>query len=132
MQAASFIPAPKIHEITSPEIFDRECMGVGSSGSPRLLCIVAFVPPMFSTTAVVRNVLLSDLAEVAKRFTSYDIAYFWAQAGDHRQAPAGTLSAPLSSLAPALTAAMNASIIFSCDEIAVKALQPLAWASCFF
>jgi len=82
-EAADFILPPEVHEVTSNGVFARECLGEGGAGKPRLLCIVAFLPPMFSSSAMARNAMVDGLGEVAKRFVSWDIAYFWAQSGDH-------------------------------------------------
>lgn len=83
-QAADYILPPKVHEITSQDVFARECLGEGAGNSPRLLCVVAFLPQIYNSSAMARNMALESLGEVAKRFVAWDIAYFWAQAGDHR------------------------------------------------
>lgn len=49
-------PPPEVHELTSPSVWEKECMGNGGSTAPKQLCFVAFLPDILDSKAAGRCV----------------------------------------------------------------------------
>jgi len=47
-------PPPEVHELTSPAVWEKECLGDGGSSAPKQLCFVAFLPDILDSKAAGR------------------------------------------------------------------------------
>lgn len=63
-RAAESVPAPKLQQITSPEIVKKEC-------SERQLCVVTFLPLLLDCQSKCRNMHLKMLQTVSEKFKKH-------------------------------------------------------------
>lgn len=66
---------PEIHELHNQKIFKDECQGTK-------ICVVAFLPNIYESSAADRNQYLEQIMLVALKNRKNPFAFFWLQAGD--------------------------------------------------
>lgn len=66
---------PDLWELHKQQVYDGECKGT-------TICIIAFLPNIYESSAVERRAYLDTLMEVAKANRKYPFTFFWLQAGD--------------------------------------------------
>ena len=66
---------PTVHELTSQQVFDAEC----TSG----VCVVAFLPNIYESSAAARNEYLESLKKAAKAVVAKPFTFFWLQSGEN-------------------------------------------------
>jgi protein disulfide-isomerase A6 len=60
-------------------VWEKNCAKAGS----QKVCVIAFLPHIYDSTAAERNAHIDLLAQTAKKHRNQPFAWFWAQAGDH-------------------------------------------------
>ena len=66
---------PDLWELHKQQVYDGECKGT-------TICIIAFLPNIYESSALERRAYLDTLMEVAKANRKYPFTFFWLQAGD--------------------------------------------------
>lgn len=66
---------PEIFELHKQNVFSDNCEGAK-------ICIVAFLPNIYESSAVDRNAYIATIMEVAKANMKKPFTFFWLQAGD--------------------------------------------------
>eukprot|EP00200_Dunaliella_tertiolecta_P006573 CAMPEP_0202346832 /NCGR_PEP_ID=MMETSP1126-20121109/5451_1 /ASSEMBLY_ACC=CAM_ASM_000457 /TAXON_ID=3047 /ORGANISM="Dunaliella tertiolecta, Strain CCMP1320" /LENGTH=437 /DNA_ID=CAMNT_0048938291 /DNA_START=34 /DNA_END=1347 /DNA_ORIENTATION=- len=73
-------PAPEVHELSGPDVWEKECMG-SDGEAPKQLCFLAFLPDILDSKAAGRNAYISTMKKVAEKYKDRPFSYLWAQGG---------------------------------------------------
>lgn len=71
---AELKPAPTVVELTSPDVYEKECAPAGA------LCVVAVLPHILDTGADGRNAHIAMLQSLSQEFKSKSFSYVWSEA----------------------------------------------------
>jgi hypothetical protein len=73
---------PQVAELTGDNAFTEHCKG-GTTGDPKQLCFIAFLPDILDTKASGRNAYIVILQKMAEAFKERPYSYMWAAGGAH-------------------------------------------------
>ncbi|KAG2442054.1 hypothetical protein HYH02_009845 [Chlamydomonas schloesseri] len=78
---AAMVPPPEPVELTSADVFGKECVGDASGAKAKRLCILAFLPNLLDSKAAGRNRYIKTLKGLAEAYKDKPYSYLWVEGG---------------------------------------------------
>ncbi|PNW80746.1 hypothetical protein CHLRE_07g328150v5 [Chlamydomonas reinhardtii] len=76
---AAMVPPPEPVELTSADVFGKECVGDASGAKPKRMCIIAFLPNLLDSKAAGRNRYIKTLKGLAEAYKDKPYSYLWVE-----------------------------------------------------